>query len=171
MRLILIGTFIGSLTCQAQQEAFGQTPNSSLFLDSIANKDELSVEQIRSYTSIDSIWYTGRRSIARFIGDTVFHFFGGFTGAIIKYDDRSNCVYRFLLVFRPPDSQNTANKIIYTDCDRDESAGYNDTRYKLLNDSMFETIKRYYPPGGQKAKSVVRQKWRISDSGTIYPVQ
>jgi hypothetical protein len=171
MRLILVVTFIGSLTCQVQQKAFGQIPNSSLFLDTITQKDELSADLIRSPTSIDSIWYSGQRSDARFTLDTVFRFSGGFTGAIIEYDDRSNCIYKFLLVFRTSDYQNTANKIIYTDCDRDESAGYNDTRYKLLNDSKFETIKSYWPPGSQKAEAVVRQKWKISGSGTIYSVK
>jgi hypothetical protein len=114
MRLILIATFIGSLTCESQQEAVGQATNSSLFLDSISNKDELSVEQIRSHTSIDSIWYIGRHSDAGFTGDTVFRFSGGFTGAIIEYNDRLNCMYRFLLVFRARDNLNTANKIFYT---------------------------------------------------------
>src|SRR5579863_122866 len=129
MKLILIVTVIGSLTCLLRQEAVAQTANSSPFLDSIAEQEELSVEQIKSHTLIDSVYFTGRFSRAGFTGDTVFHFSNGFIGAIIEYDDRLVCAYKFLLIFRPSDYRNTASGIVNSDCDKDESSAYNDRRY------------------------------------------
>ncbi len=66
MKNVLIVAVIGSLTCLLRQEAVAQTANSSPFLDSIAEQDDLSVEQIKSHTLIDSVYYTGMFSRAGF---------------------------------------------------------------------------------------------------------
>jgi hypothetical protein len=172
MKLILIVTVIGSLTCLLRQEAVAQTANSSPFLDSIAEQDELSIEQIKSHTSIDSVYYSGRFSRAGFTGDTVFHFSNGFIGAIITHDDRMVCVSKFLLIFRPSDYRNTASGIVNTDCDKDGSSAYNKRRYKLLlSESMFETIQSYYPRGSDKPNKVYRTKWKVTDKGTVVQVK
>ncbi len=172
MKNVLIVAVIGALTCLLRQEAVAQTANSSSFLDSIAEQDDLSVEQIKSHTLIDSVYYTGMFSRAGFTGDTVFHFSNGFIGAIIAYDDRRVSNSKFLLVFRPSDYHNTASGIVYTDADKDESSAYNDRRYKLLlSESMFETIETYYPRGSDKPNKIYRTKWKVTDKGAVVQVK
>lgn len=137
------------------------------FLDSISKKYELSVHQIRSHTIIDSIYYTGMLMNTVFTGDTIVNFRNGYKGAIITYDDKRSCIYKFLLVFNPSGNLNTDNKIIYTDCDHDESADYTTVRYKLLNDAAFETIENYFPANSENIYETHTIKWSVSGVGLI----
>lgn len=138
----------------------------SSFLDSVGGKYELSIAQIKKHTSIDSVYYTGMFADVGFTGDTVFNFYRGLKGAIIVYDDRRSCIYKFLLVFNPASNQNIANKIIYTDCDRDESADYTTLSYKLLSDSILETTETYVS-AKSKAHKIEKLKWKIGDNDII----
>lgn len=179
MRVILLISAVISLTFQPSQKVAGQaidsvranTENTASFLDSIAKNYELSIAQIKTHTGIDSNWYVGRHSDAGFTGDTIFHINRKMAVGIIEYNDRLVCIYKFLLVFIPPDWKNTATKIVYTDCDRDESANYTTSRFKLLNDSTFETIETYFSANSEKPKSVEIHKWKINDSGKIYSIR
>ena len=140
------------------------------FIDSVSQKYELSTGQIKKYTKIDSVYYTDMFSDVSFIGDTVIDFHSGLKGAIIKYDDRKSCIYKFLLIIDQTNNRNSDNKIIFTDCDHDESADYTTLRYRLLNDSTFETIETYIPAkSGNKANSTKDKdvKWKINMSGMI----
>jgi hypothetical protein len=177
MRPILFVACIIALTCQVHKEAAGQEPEnnsnaknaaSGSFLDSVAKKNHLSIEQIKCNTSIDSVFYTDVFSHARFTGDTVVPLSGGLTGAIIEYGNGLSCFYKFMLVFSFPDKRNTAYIEIYSDCDRDASAAYTYLRYKLVNDSTFETTEFYIPANWNKVKSEEKRKYGISGSGTIY---
>ena len=141
-------------------------PNNATFLDSVSKKTELSIQQIKQHTNIDSVYFTERFSEAAFTGDTVFNFENGLKGVIVKYDDRTNCIYEFLLIFPSGKEMCTDNKIIYTDCDRDESADYTMLRYKLLNGSIFETITTYIP-AKTKIKKIEKTRWKVSSSGMI----
>jgi hypothetical protein len=153
-----------TLSGQQESDSAKADATSSSFLDSIAKKYELSIEQIRNHTFIDSVYYTGIFSDVGFSGDTVLSFRNGFKGAIINYDDRRSCIYKFLLVINP-DNQISVNKIIYTDCDHDESVDYTTLRYKFLNDSIFETTETYIPAKG-KTQETEKLKWKISNTGT-----
>src|SRR5579872_1314239 len=194
MKLILLAAILILASCQSRTEGPSNTkekqivskdsspvhrlPNSaksindhsSSFLDSIARKSELSTEQIKRHTSLDSVFCTGMYDRAGFTGDTVFEFTRGIKGAIVDYDDKTNCLYRFLLVFRPKEDHSAAHKLIYSDCDQDESAGYLTLRYKLLNDSMFATIETY-TPANSKNKKIKYLTWKISWSGAIDSVR
>lgn len=187
MKILLIITVTALFSCQSQQETKTKSEQKektedtlpvqqksdfvkadttySSFLDSIAKKYELSIEQIRSHTFIDTVYYTGMFSDVGFTGDTVLNFRNGFKGAIINYDDRRSCIYKFLLIMNS-DNHNTANKIIYTDCDHDESADYTTLRYKLLNGSIFETTETYIP-AKSKTQKIEKLKWKVSNKGTI----
>ena len=146
------------------------TIRQATFLDSISAKAELSVDQVRKYTKIDSIYYTGMFSDASFSGDTVFNCPNGLRIMIIDYDDRKSCIYRFLLVIVSANHQNIDNKIIYTDCDHDEGANYTTLKYRLINDSIFETIETNYAANSKSkvAKDELRKfKWKISGNGQI----
>ncbi|MDX2047400.1 MAG: hypothetical protein SFU87_11480 [Chitinophagaceae bacterium] len=190
MKVLFILTTIVLFSCQLQQEtktkneqkqlkaddplSVQQKPDSvkiihtapPSFLDSINGKYKLSIAQIKNHTSVDSVYYTGMFADVGFTGDTVFNFYRGFSGAVIDYDDRRSCVYKFLLVFNPVSNQNIANKIIYTDCDHDESADYITLRYRLLNDSTFETTETQFP-AKSKAPKIEKLKWKISNNGII----
>ena len=177
MRYILTVMFMTILSCQWQQEVMGQTPNSaktkkaiSSFLDSVEKKQELSSKLISTYIEIDSASYTGYFSNASFTGDTVFHFFGGFIGAIIKYNDGKFCITKWMYLFSPEKNENTTSMEIYSDCDRDEDSEYSFLRYKFLNESSFETIESFIPANSHKVKSVERHVWKISSNGRFYSV-
>lgn len=144
------------------------------FFDSILGKFELTFQQVKKYTMIDSVYYTGMFSDVVFLGDTVFNFRAGNKGVIIRYDDKKSCIYKFLLVFDLNNDRNIDSKIIYSDCDHDESVDYSQLRYNLLNDSIFETIETYIPAVAsrdvQRIKSE-RIKWKLTKDGIIDSAQ
>lgn len=136
------------------------------FFDSVFKKYELSIDQIRKNTLLDSIYYSGMFSDVVFTGDTLLSSHNGFIGTILTYDDRKSCIYKFLLIFNRVTNKNVDYKIIYTDCDHDESADYTTLRYKLINDSIFETTETYIP-AKSKIQKIERFKWKISNIGEI----
>jgi len=159
---------VGDSSKKNQNESLvpGPTIKKSTFLDSVFSKLELSIDQVRKYTQIDSIYYTGLLAGVSFTGDTVFSGSNGFKMAIIDYDDRKSCIYKFLLVFDVEGNQNLDGKIVYTDCDRDGTGNYQDRRYKVINDSTFEVTEN-----SQAAKTgsvhIKKAVWIIGRSGHI----
>lgn len=190
MKAILVFVVILSMSCQSPQVTNTKnkgtefeekvdslrTTNQSVnaisgsdnlsFIDSIAKKLALSIDQIKYHTTIDSIYYTGMLSGVNFNGDTVLNFSNGFKGAVLIYDDKKSCIYKFLIVLDATGNFSRTNKIIYSDCDRDESANYLTPTYRFLNDSVFETIETYYSANTTN-QSIEKIKWKISNNGTI----
>ncbi|MET0637373.1 MAG: hypothetical protein ABWZ25_15185 [Chitinophagaceae bacterium] len=191
MRTLLVASMALLLSCQSQEGAItivgemecridsGSSGNSkkvasiasalvahSSFLDSITRKEKLTIDQIRKHTMLDSIYYTGVFSDVVFTGDTVFDVHNGLKGAIINYSDKMSCTYKFLLILKADNYVNISNKIIYSDCDRDESFDYTFIRFKVRNDSIFETTETYIQANSelQQTKKV---KWKIRDIGLI----
>jgi hypothetical protein len=190
MRIIIISILVSLLSCQSKPKqteeeqkvkkveehvpnldsvstpiSKGSAPIS--FLDSISGKLDLTIQQIQKYSIIDSMFYTGRFSNASFVGDTVFNFSNSYKGAIIEYDDRQNCIHKFLLIFSPIENQNTDYKRIYSDCDRDPSADYITLSYKILKDSTFQTIESYIPANTDKIAQIEKIKWHINNRGLV----
>ena len=136
------------------------------FFDSILNKSELTLLQVREHLIIDSVFYTGFHGEATFVGDTIVRLRNGFTGAIIEYDDHKNCIFKFLFVFSPRDNLNTDYERIYSDCDRDGDSDYTTTRYKLLNDSVFEISENYFPEHSDEP-TISKTRWFVNQKGGI----
>jgi hypothetical protein len=136
------------------------------FFDSIINKSELTLRQVREHLIIDSLFYTGFYKEATFVGDTIVRLRNGFTGAIIEYDDHKNCIFKFLFVFSPRDNLNTGHELIYSDCDRDGDSYYTTTRYKLLNDSVFEISENYFPEHSEEP-AISKTRWLVNQKGGI----
>jgi hypothetical protein len=136
------------------------------FFDSILNKSELTLLQVREHLIIDSLFYTGFHSEASFVGDTIVRLRNGFTGAIIEYDDHKNCMFKFLFVFSPGDNLNTDYERIYSDCDRDGDSDYTTTRYRLLNDSLFEISENYFPEHSDEP-TISKTRWLVNQKGGI----
>ena len=136
------------------------------FFDSIRLRYKLSNLQIQSKTLIDSSYYTGDYSRAKFEGDTVFTIGNGFKGIIIQYDDRTNCLYKFLLIFDSAD-RNTDYKKIFSNCDRDESADYYTLDYRLQNDTVFQIQESIIPKNSDKVSKVGKTNWLINKEGKI----
>jgi hypothetical protein len=134
------------------------------FLDSIQTKARLSNFQIQKNTLIDSIYFTDDKYRARFEGDTVFAIRGGLQGAIIQYDDRTNCLYKFLLVF-DSNGHNTDYKKVFSDCDRDESSDYYSLDYKFTSDSTFQILESYMPPNAEKVTKIEKTSWVVNKEG------
>jgi hypothetical protein len=175
MKILLAAVVINLLSCQPgpKQKTIEHSLNKSeinapsSFLDSIRNNYELLTKQIREHTIIDSFYFTGRHSDATFTGDTILPLSNNFIGAIVDYDDKSNCIYKFLLIFSPGENKNTDYKRIYSECDRDESADYLRLDYELLNDSCFQTIESYIPKNSDSVSQVEKIKWNIDHHGLI----
>jgi hypothetical protein len=136
------------------------------FLDSILNKQELSISQIKMYTSLDSIYYTGIYSHSTFQGDTVIDIRGKYKGLIIEYSNGLTAMYKFLFIYDPDKLHTGEEKVVYTDTDREEGDSYLFTRYKFLNDSTFETVDTLLDT---RDNPHVRgkEKWRIDKSGVM----
>ena len=140
-----------------------------LFLDSVRRKYDLSIDQIKKHTNLDSFYYTGYYTNVFFTGDTFLLLRDGLKGAVINYNDGKSCVYKFLFVFNSSDNGSISNKILYTDCDRDESSDYKYIRYKILSDSTFQTIETYLPPVSKKKvdSSKTTVNWKLNEKGVI----
>lgn len=143
---------------------------SSPFLDSVTGKKELAIGEIKTHTGIDSIYYTGFRTEAVFTGDTVLKLQNGLTAAIIKYDDRRNCIFRFLLIFDAI-HHNTDNMIVTTDCDQDESSDYTALDYKFSGNVGFETTETFIPANNAPGTKKIVRQYAIDDAGKIKPVK
>ncbi len=192
MRLIIIFIMAFFLSCQSQHtdkkksdikapqegesiqkqmenpiSAIETTKPTLSFLDSVLYKYELSSEQIRVHTMIDSFYYTGSRSDVIFTGDTVFGLHDKLKGLIIDYDDRENCIYKFLFIFNTIDTQNTDYRKIYSNCDRDKSSDYYRLDYKFLSDSSFQTSESFIPRNSDKITKIERIKMRVNNRGRI----
>jgi hypothetical protein len=136
------------------------------FVDSIVRKDELSIQQIRDYTNLDSVYYTGYHSYAAFTGDTVVNLHGNPKGLIIDYEDGRICHYKFLFVYDPITSRAVDYKNIYLNCDHEEDSGYYVIKYEFLNDSVFKTIGDYISENGKLDKRKLI-KWKVDLTGRI----
>jgi hypothetical protein len=149
------------------QEKMSLTNQDNLtFLDSVSKRYGLSFDQIRNHTAIDSIYNTGFRSNASFTGDTVINGPNGIKGVILEYSDEQSCRYKFLVIMNAKSSHMISNMIVYTDCDQDEGAPYTTLNYKLINDSLFQTIETNFSIGS-KDSNVQKTEWKIRADGKI----
>jgi hypothetical protein len=109
------------------------------FFDSIEKKYDLSIEQIRTHTNINSLFYNDLYNRATFAGDTVLQMHNGITGVIMTYSDGRNCSKKLFLTFLAGSVANSDYKWIKTDCDRDFSGNY---FYTVIKYSMTPAWKR-----------------------------
>jgi hypothetical protein len=140
------------------------------FVDSVAGKFGLTIQQVKVHTQIPEIYYTDIYSGATFEGEKVIDLAYGYKGAILNYSDGRNCMYKFLLIMDTANNKNGSYSIIYSECDRDESAGYKTINYKFLNDSLFDITETYLPPhAGENdpGKRVTVMHYRVSRKGMI----
>ena len=144
-----------------------QSPLSLTFLDSVMEKRELLISQIKMHTVLDSIYYIEMNANVGFSGDTVISLRNQLKGAIINYDDKRSCIYKFLFIFTSTGSFNTDYKIIKNDCDRDESADYLSIDYKFLNDSIFETFESLTLKHLESVSEVKKCRWKVTGMGAI----
>lgn len=142
------------------------------FYDSVLQKKELSIEQIKARALFDSIHYTGYNSNATFDGDTLFHMRNNLTGIVITYGSPV-CLQKFLILFNR-DQKEIGRTEVFTGCDGPEDEDYSSTDYILLNDSTYETIETFRPANADEKnlpEKITKVKWRISQSGSIEQVR
>jgi hypothetical protein len=140
------------------------------FVDSILAKQELSISEIKRYTSLDSIYYTGIYSNSMFQGDTVIDVRGKYKALIIDYSSGRSSAYKFLFIYDPDKLHTGEEKVVYTDTDREEGDSYLFTRYKFLNDSTFQTIDTLLDTHDEPHVRG-REVWRIDKSGIMRSIQ
>lgn len=145
----------------------------ALFLDSISRQDDLSVDQIKKYTSLDSAYYTGMYSNATFRGDTTWSLKNGAKAAIVNYSDNLVCSYKIIFIFLPEILISIDSEKISTDCDRDDEGGYTTLEYTLLNDSSLKTKETHVSESWDNktpVTTITNINWSINNKGFIEPV-
>lgn len=137
------------------------------FIDSVKNKYEISISQLRHRTILDSVFFTGFYANSTFVGDTVVRFANNFLGAILDYHDNKMCEYKMIFIFDSIGAKNTAYDIISSACDHADDA-YTTTEFKLF-DKGFETTKSYYPAENDSITKVTREviKWKVNSKGML----
>jgi hypothetical protein len=136
---------------------------SSNFLDSISHRYDLTLDQIKIYTKIDSDYFIPPN--CKFTGDSIISTKSGYIVAIINYDDAMVCRDKFLLVFDAKTGMNTDWKLIETDCDEDEGASISTKRsYKLISDDRFSTTETITNKNKVEKTRII---WIINYSGKI----
>jgi len=137
------------------------------FFDSVAGQDELSIEQIRRHTQIDSSLYTEPYQRATFKGDTVFKISNGYRSVVLQYFDGMATVKKILLIYNPEGTVITDNKIVATDADRDGMEAYERDDFRFLTDTTFELIRYDIPTGSDKETKKKNGRFKINSRGTI----
>ncbi len=153
------------------------------FWDSIALQLHLTNDQMKKYTligysysSMDSFYITRYDSIEfnfkeslGFWGDSVYNTHP-FKIAILRHSG-ANCLEKYLLVFDSAGIHNLSYTMIEEGCDRDgEDSPYSSQDYKMLSDSIFETIETYDPGDDDKTdRNITTQitKWKINTKGIV----
>jgi hypothetical protein len=133
--------------------------NSTHVFDSVLHKQDLTISQIRKYTTLDSIYFTGRLAENVFTGDTVVDFGNGMKGVVINYSDRLVASYKRLFLY---------NNV---DCTEDQDCSFVD--YKITSDSTFELIETIVPANAEERKlsdSIIRYTWKVKVDGTFMQV-
>jgi hypothetical protein len=147
--------------------------NSTHVFDSVLHKQDLTISQIRKYTTLDSIYFTGRLAENVFTGDTVVDFGNGMKGVVINYSDRLVASYKRLFLFKPPYDKSIGDMEVYNnvDCTEDQDCSFVD--YKITSDSTFELIETIVPANAEERKlsdSIIRYTWKVKVDGTFMQV-
>lgn len=132
-------------------------------LDSILVKMDLSFDQIKQYTNIDTINYRGH---VRFSGDTVWFRSSSHPLAIVNYSD-GHIDKKFLLVFNQS-GKCTASLMVGMNGNVD---GFDSIvlNYKIADDNSFSTTETWtYTGGSQDDKvTITKQFYVINKKGSI----
>jgi len=160
---------IATMPAPPGDKAEPKEPALASFIDSVANKYVLTLTQILACTKLGSIHDSEYLSSAVFTGDTVVNFGTGFKGAIIEYNDKKNCIFKFLFVFGRVDNLNTDIATIFKGCDIDQDSGGTMLDYKLLTDSTFQTIETDILPDLAENSDTKKEifNWKINGQGII----
>ncbi|MFT3827208.1 MAG: hypothetical protein QM731_24995 [Chitinophagaceae bacterium] len=139
------------------------------FVDSIAAKYDLSVSQVHQYLGVDSVYYTGYHANAVFTGDSVWDIHNGFKGVVVDYDDRANCLCKFLFVLDSTGQRSISYLQVMSSCDRDFSSDYYTTEFSLLNKSRFGIKEFHYKKeDGEDGKPEISESfYSITNGGKI----
>src|SRR5579862_5367439 len=108
------------------------------FLDSVLVKMDLSFDQIKEHSNIDTIY---DKDDAEFSGDTVWFRNGKRPLAVIRYDDRGRSK-RFLLVFNRK-GKCTASLMVEMDGDVDGGFDSVSLSYRIFDNNNFSTTETW----------------------------
>jgi hypothetical protein len=120
--------------CHSNQKAHAK--HKRTFFDSVAEQMDLSFNQVRRHAKIENGYFTPKST---FSGDTIFYPHSGFPLVIIRNNDGLVCSYKLLLVYNRGAKENTACKLVETDCDEDYSSDYSQLSFKVFNSKQFFT--------------------------------
>lgn len=153
----------------AVAEAAIARPFSYPFFDNISGKLELTKEQIRKNTIIDSVYYSKYFPGAIFSGDTIFKSANNNIIGVIKFDDKMNCTLKFLLVFNSESKTNSHVMTVYKNCDFDLSSNNEMLEYEFITSSSFKTILSFFPVNFENDSTKISKRateWKINNIGS-----
>jgi hypothetical protein len=184
MRVFIIGISLVLCSCINRDSQEGQVRmdttddkdkdpvlRSPSFFDSVLLKWELTHDQVMHHTGIDSIFFTGFHKEAKFSGDTIVSFVAGVKGVIINYDDRRNCLRKFIFIFLPGNSISSDHEEIYSECDRDEGFDYFSLDYKIISDSTFRVFETLIPKHKDTPINLHVIQFMVKEKGKIDSMQ
>jgi hypothetical protein len=142
------------------------------FFDSVASQFAISIDQIKNYTMIDSIYWTGVYQGGHFFGDSIYFREQKHPLLVLNYSDALVCTDLFLLVFDSSGMHNSDYRIIEMNCDADESSDHSDLSYQILNDStiMLERTSYEKKQGHKDHVSVQKGYLHLKSDGKFQPL-
>ena len=137
------------------------------FFDSIQLKRNIDFEIMKSFSNLDSGYFTER---SEFIGDTIYFPKSRFPLLLIDYTDKLTMSIKFLFVYDTTNKRNVDFKIIKDESDKDFSASnYSFIDFKILSNSDFiiseESFKK--TQNGVYKKSIETKKYTLNKYGKI----
>ena len=142
------------------------------FFDSVASQFAISIDQIKKYTMIDSIYWTGVYHGGHFVGESIYFRDQKHPLLVLNYSDGLVCSDLFLLVFDSSGMYNSDYRIIEMNCDADGSSGYSALSYHILNDStiMLERTLNESKQGHKEHVSSQKGYLHLKDDGKFQPL-
>jgi hypothetical protein len=132
----------------------------STFFDSVLNKYDLTWEQIKLNTILDSSYYNPN---AVFTGDTIYNI-NKRSIVIVQYKIGVICEYKFIFIFQSVPMRNTDFKIFQTSCDIDPTEeGHVSSSFKIMNDIILVKEVSNQKVNGKSVKST----YKINGNGKI----
>jgi len=136
------------------------------FFDSIAAKNNLSIEQVKKHLIIDSSFFTNR---SHFVGDTIYYPNSNPKLIILTCDNNRTCLEKYLLVYKVNSVKTASFLMVETDCDIDYGTDYNKLDFAIFNNRQFYTRDIWYKVGNSSKVKIEKtdQFYQIDVSGKI----
>lgn len=135
------------------------------FFDSVLNKYDLTWEQMKLHTILDSYFYTPN---SEFAGDTIYNN-NNKSIVIIQYKIGVVCEYKIIFIFQSSPILNTDFKVFQTNCDLEPTEeGHVSTSFDIVNDTILVKEVSHKKFNANAIKSITTEEvYIINDNGKL----